>query len=248
MELYFFAAFGIGLLGSTHCLGMCGGIVGLLNKGVPEAPKAKKPGRPAFHIAYNTGRIASYTIAGAIVGGISSLLSEQASRMALEMALPIGGIIAGLVLVALGLYLAGVSQAITWLERAGQVLWRFIEPVGKRLLPVQTLADAFGVGLIWGWLPCGLVYAALAMALVSGSPGEGAWLMFGFGLGTLPMLLAMGSAIERLRRLVRNPAVRRISGAAIVALGLYTAVASATGHYHSGHPHNDMPDLSSPEP
>lgn len=233
MEPSFIVAFGIGLLGSAHCLGMCGGIVGLLNKGVPEAAHPNALGRLAFHIAYNTGRIASYTAAGAIAGGVSSLLSEQASRMALDMVMPIGGIFAGLVLVALGLYLAGVSQAITRLERAGQLLWRFIEPVGKRFLPVRTLADAIGVGLIWGWLPCGLVYGALALALVSGSAGQGAWLMFGFGIGTLPMLLAMGSALERLRGFVRNLTIRRIAGMAVIALGVYTAIASATGHHHT---------------
>ena len=213
LELTFYAALMIGLLGSAHCLGMCGGIVGALSTGLQQS--AQKSGKNSgqkslvtYLLTYNAGRILTYTFAGLLAG----LLGAQAARFSLNPAVPIGRLIAGLFMITLGLYLADWWRIIASLEKVGLHLWRRIEPLGRRFLPAKTPAHAFGLGLIWGWLPCGLVYSALAMAMVSASPSQGAMIMFGFGLGTLPMLLAMGGAAEQLRKFIHQPVVRQIAG------------------------------------
>jgi len=229
MELTFFAALMIGLLGSIHCVGMCGGIVGALNAGLGPSRRSQLS-LVAHHLTYNAGRILSYAIAGALAG----LMGSLAIKFSLGTALPVGRLIAGLFMIALGLYLAGWWYALTAIEKAGLHIWRRIEPLGRRFLPAETPARAFGLGLVWGWLPCGLVYSALALSMASASAGQGALIMLGFGLGTLPMLLAMGSVAGRLLGLVRRPAMRQIVGASIILFGVYTCV-SAFAAYRAHH-------------
>ena len=172
-ESSYLALFIVGLLGGTHCIGMCGGIVGALSM--------NSGSRLSLHLAYNAGRILSYALAGAIagaLGGASLALSDQLPVRIVLYAL------ANLMLVALGLYLMGVTAALAFSERAGQGLWRKVQPLTRRFLPVRTMAQAFPLGLLWGWLPCGLVYSALVTALTSGSALHGATTMLCFGLGT----------------------------------------------------------------
>jgi hypothetical protein len=235
LELTFYTALMIGLLGSTHCIGMCGGIVGALNIGAPERGGQTLLSRAASPFLYNTGRILSYSVAGALAGAIGA----QAKRVSPHSVLPLGAIIAGLFMIALGFYLAGWWRAFGGIDKAGLFVWRFIAPAGKRLLPASTPLHVFGLGLVWGWLPCGLVYSALALAVVSASPGNGALLMFAFGLGTLPMLLAMGHFARRLRQLVQYPVVRRLAGAIIVLFGVYTCVTAFSSH--GRHPRSVSP-------
>jgi hypothetical protein len=230
MELTFLTALMIGLLGSPHCLGMCGGIVGALNVGSPNSAPSYAV-RAAHHFFYNSGRITTYVLAGTLAGLVGALISQSA----LVTVVPIGRLIAGLFMIALGFYLAGWSQVITRLEKAGFHIWKRIEPFGRRFLPANTPLHAFGLGLVWGWLPCGLVYSALALAIVSASPGQGALIMLGFGLGTLPMLLAMGSAADILLRITRKPIMRQAAGACIVLFGIYTCIAAFSQHGHHHH-------------
>lgn len=220
-------AFMIGLLGLTHCLGMCGGIVGALDAGI-ASDRVARGGRLRFHLSYNAGRIVSYAIAGALAG----LLGALAATASFGNALPLGRAIAGAMMILLGLYLAGWWRAITVLERAGQGLWRRIEPLGAGLLPVRSRLQAFGLGLIWGWLPCGLVYSALALAMASTSPARGAAIMAAFGLGTLPALMSFGTFAVLLRRWVRNPALRQASGSVIMLFGVYVFVLALQGQGH----------------
>ncbi|MCK5480169.1 MAG: sulfite exporter TauE/SafE family protein [Gammaproteobacteria bacterium] len=230
-ELTVSAAFLVGLLGSTHCIGMCGGIVGALTLGLDD-PVRKSSGRLlAFLFAYNSGRILSYTIAG----GVSGLLGEQLVKLAWGIKFPVGGIIAGLFMIALGLYLTGWWRMLAVLEKLGARLWKRIEPLGRRLLPVNSLSQAFALGMLWGWLPCGLVYAALAWSLTTANAVHGALLMFGFGLGTLPMLLLMGRAAEQLNRFVRSPRARQIAGLIIIGLGIYVSLSAFQNGPHMHH-------------
>lgn len=206
----FFALFLVGLLGGTHCVGMCGGIVSALSLGAPA--------RWSMLLSYNSGRILSYGVAGAIAGALG------AASMGLEGQVPVRQILfflANLMLVALGLYLLGMTRTLAFTERAGQHLWRLIQPLTKRFLPVRTMAQAFPLGLLWGWLPCGLVYSALASSLTAGSSGRGALMMLAFGLGTLPNLLLAGILFARLNEFVRRPAVRMFSGLLVLGFGLY---------------------------
>ncbi|MDR2838914.1 MAG: sulfite exporter TauE/SafE family protein, partial [Azonexus sp.] len=144
------ALFLVGLLGGVHCVGMCGGIVSALSLG--------GPGRWSLHLAYNGGRLVSYAAAGALAGGVGAASLGLGGQWPVRLALYL---LANLMLVALGLYLLGVTRALAFTERAGQHLWRRLQPLTRRFLPARTVAQAFPLGLLWGWLPCGLVYSAL---------------------------------------------------------------------------------------
>jgi sulfite exporter TauE/SafE len=229
-EITLVAALLVGLFGSVHCIGMCGGIAGALTMGLSPDRRRSIGAALPYVLAYNVGRIGSYTLAGAIAG----LVGEHAANLfSLHNARTIGLVISALFLIALGLYLGGWWQVLSVLERAGTRLWRRIEPYGRRLLPVRNPAQALGLGAIWGWLPCGLVYATLAWSLTTGSAQQGALLMLAFGLGTLPMLLVLGTASRWLSELTRRLVVRRAVGALVIAFGVFTLIGGHQGHQHA---------------
>lgn len=215
------AAFLVGLTGGVHCVGMCGGVVGALGFGLPESVRGRLAGVLPFLLAYNLGRLLSYIAAGALMGGIGLAAARMAALHDVRLVLQV---IAGLFMIALGFYLAGWWYGITRLERIGGRVWRLLEPVGRRLLPVHSVSQALLFGLVWGWLPCGLVYSVLIWSLSAGGVAEGALLMAAFGLGTLPSLLAMGFFAARLSTFLRRPAVRRAAGAAVILFGLWSVV------------------------
>ncbi|MCR4303993.1 MAG: sulfite exporter TauE/SafE family protein [Gallionella sp.] len=212
-EFSIIAIFIVGLLGGVHCFGMCGSIVGILTAQLP-----KDGARWPFHLAYNSGRIVSYTLAGLLVGAIGQaglLLRDVVPVQHLLFAL------SSLMLIALGLYLAGIWGMVRRIEKAGSVLWRLIQPLTRPLFPVTSPARAFLLGTLWGWLPCGLVYSVLVTALASGHAQSGALIMLAFGLGTLPNLLVMGMFWERCQHWVRSPGVRLFAGLIVAAFGVY---------------------------
>lgn len=130
-------------------------------------------------------------------------------------------LLANLMLVALGFYLMGATRALGFAERLGQNLWRHIQPLTRRFLPARTVWQAFPLGMLWGWLPCGLVYSALAMSLTSGSALRGAGMMLAFGAGTLPTLLLAGILAVRLNEYMARPVVRGIAGLLVMSFGLW---------------------------
>jgi uncharacterized protein len=212
LEFSLISAFLVGLLGGGHCVGMCGGIVGAVSMHLPHR-RSKVP----FLLAYNTGRILSYSLAGAIAGLVG------ASSFFLEHVLPIQHVLYGissLMLIALGLYLAGIWHGVTYLESAGKIIWKTLQPYSKRYIPVQNFKQAFLLGSLWGWLPCGLVYSVLIAAIASGNALSGGLLMLAFGFGTLPTLLTMGLAAVRLKTVLQNIWVRRASGLLVLGFGL----------------------------
>lgn len=216
-EIGLLSALLVGFFGGVHCVGMCGGIVGALTFGLPQHLRDRPAGAWPFHIAYNLGRISSYTLAGALAGGLGAgLLQLTELRQAQQML----QIIAALFMLALGLYLGGWWSGLLQVERLGGRLWRRVEPLGRHLLPVNSPLQAFALGLVWGWLPCGLVYSVLIWALAAGSALHGAQLMFAFGLGTLPNLLLMGVLAAKLGSFVRQPWPRRVAGGLVVVFGL----------------------------
>jgi len=213
----FLAVFLIGLLGGVHCAGMCGGIVSALTLQIPGKGDTTGPAL-TIHLAYNLGRISSYAIAGALMGALGSL------GLLLNKALPVQMVLyvaANLMMVALGLYLTGLTQTLAFTERAGQWLWRRVQPATKRFLPVRGVAQAFPLGMLWGWLPCGLVYSVLTMAILSGSAARGASIMLVFGLGTLPNLMLAGLLLVRFRDVVQGRALRLGSGLIVLSFGLW---------------------------
>lgn len=211
-ELSILSVFLVGLLGGVHCVGMCGGIVTALSFATPNA----KPSLPML-LGYNGGRLLSYALAGAIAGAVG------ASTLLLNDFLPVSRglyVFANVMLILLGLYLAGLSRAVLVLENLGSGIWKRLQPLMKRFMPVRNPLQALLVGMVWGWLPCGLVYSVLISALATGSAGHGALLMLAFGLGTLPNLLAMGLLAQRLQHLTRQPSVRLVAGLLVAAFGV----------------------------
>ena len=235
------AVFFAGLLGGVHCLGMCGSITGILTAQLPKPSPQSSPAcgrgckRPSlrermrfnagvrwpFHLAYNGGRLVSYMIAGALVGAVG-----QAGLLWRDV-VPIQHLLfalSSLMLIALGLYLAGIWGMVRRIERAGGALWRHIQPLARGLLPVTTVPRALLLGALWGWLPCGLVYSVLVTALASGTAQSGALLMLAFGLGTLPNLLAIGLFWENARHWAQSPRVRMAAGLLVAGFGVYGLV------------------------
>lgn len=217
--LPYFSAFIVGLLGGVHCIGMCGGIVSALTFGLPEAHRGSVVSQLPFQLAYNLGRLISYVIAGAIMGGLGVLL---AGMMPVQLAQQTLLLLAGVFMVLLGLYLAGWWMVLNRVERLGGVLWRRLEPIGRRLMPVQSPGRAFAIGMLWGWVPCGLVYTMLINAVSSGGALQGAGLMFAFALGTLPNLLAIGLLAGAAARLAHSDTARKVAGITVMLFGIYT--------------------------
>jgi sulfite exporter TauE/SafE len=217
-EFTLLSAFLVGLFGSVHCIGMCGGIVGSLTMGIsPEIRESSLRLIPYLSM-YNLGRILSYMLIGLLAGFLGQQLSEV---------LPLGNprMVAmwasSIFMIILGLYIGGWWRILTVLEKAGSQLWRYLEPLGRRFLPVKTPFHALGLGLIWGWLPCGLVYSVVAFAVTTGDTVQGALLMLAFGAGTLPMMLTLGATASWLVRITRHSIVQQIIGALIIVFGLF---------------------------
>lgn len=208
----FVGAFVIGLLGAGHCMGMCGGIASLLT--LNQSGRQTTP-----LLLYNTGRILSYMLFGAIIGGLVASLSTLA---ALNHVLIWLRLLAALLMVGLGLYVGRWWFGILKLERFGQSVWKHISPAGTALLPLKKSWYALPFGFIWGWLPCGLVYSILTWAAVSGGFLQGALIMGAFGLGTLPAMLLVGFGATKIKQLQQSKIFRHIAAVFIITYGLYT--------------------------
>jgi sulfite exporter TauE/SafE len=177
-------------------------------------------------LSYNAGRIGSYTIAGAIAGGVARGASTLAGVSVVQHA---GYWLANLMLVALGLYLMDAWRGLAHLEAAGQLVWRRIQPLTKRLLPLDSPLKMLAVGGLWGWLPCGMVYSVLLTAMLSGSALSGASVMAVFGFGTLPTLLAMGLLGVQMRNWMQRRSVRVLGGTIVLGFGLLGLARAASG-------------------
>ena len=214
----------LGLLGGGHCLGMCGGLMGALTLAIPKEQRSR---RFSLLLAYNLGRILSYASAGLLLGLAGWALAD--SPLATGMR-----VLAALLLMCMGLYLAGWWSGLTRIESLGRGLWRHIQPVATRLLPVSSLPRALLLGALWGWLPCGLVYSTLLWAASQGNATHSALLMLAFGLGTWPVLLATGLAAERTSALLRKRGVRVAGGLLVMLFGLWT-LPGPHQHWLMGH-------------
>ena len=214
MNIDLFSAFIIGLLGAGHCIAMCGGVSGMLLSAIEPNANTK---RWLLIVGYNLGRILSYSLIGGIVGFTGSITAKN-------LGVPLNGlrIISGIFLILLGLYLAQWFMLLAKVESIGKKLWQFISPLAKHFLPVNSVTKAFGLGAVWGWLPCGLVYSTLTWSLASGSFAQGAMIMAAFGLGTLPALLTLAIGIFSLKRLLQNKYFKMLMAINLIAYGFYT--------------------------
>lgn len=226
------AALTIGLTGSTHCVAMCGGIAAALNLGVERDSSARLPILAGFHL----GRILSYTLIALLLGGLAAYAGERIEAIGIALRL-----LAGLLLVAMGLYVAAWWTGLRFVERLGAPLWSALQPAAGKLLPVRTPGAAMALGGLWGWLPCGLIYSTLAWALSAGHAVEAAGRMFCFGLGTLPALLGVSALGEAGRHWLQGRQTRRWAGLALILYGCWTLqmplqqLISPSTHHHHGH-------------
>jgi len=207
-------AFLLGLMGASHCLVMCGGIAAAASSG------SSGKTNPSFLLLFNLGRIVSYSIAGLIVSLLGLWLADSH-----QIAQQILRTIAGSLLILMGFYIARWWMLLTRLETAGQFIWRYLQPMTRKLIPIQTPSQALALGLLWGWLPCGLIYSTLAWVAANGQPALGALTMLCFGLGTLPGILAAGLFAGQLNRFIQHKHFRHLAGILLISYGTWTLMA-----------------------
>ena len=237
------SAFILGLFSTVHCVGMCGGIIGALSLSLPDNIRQQRLPHVLFISLYNLGRILSYSFAGLVVGYIGAEAAAYTDMSGGPSMLRHTGVV---LMIAIGLYLAGWLPQLSKVERIGTPLWKLLEPIGRKLVPVTTMPRALLYGLVWGWLPCGMVYFVLVWALTSGSATQGALTMAAFGLGTLPSLLAAGLAMSSLKRFTQTKSVRQVVGVLVIAMAIGSLLMPMGGHKqghtdsaHAAHQHMD---------
>ena len=216
-ELGYASALGLGLAGAGHCLGMCGGIAAALNLGGPRSPTVT--------LAYHAGRISSYTLLGGLLGFAAGTIDITAWTIGLRY-------LAGVMLVAMGLYVADWWRGMAVLEKAGARLWRPVQRLSSRLLPVRHWPQGFALGLCWGLMPCGLIYSSLAWAATAAHAPTSALMMFLFGVGTLPAMLATSFGAQGLQAFLRRRGLKLVIALLLIASGAWTLYLTAA---HSGH-------------
>jgi uncharacterized protein len=224
--LSFAAAFLSGVMGSTHCFGMCSGLAGAL--GMYARSAGVSPARSFLYaLLAQIGRIISYSIAGAIAGAAGNVLSTMLGWVKLASILRM---LAGVLLIAIAIRLVTRWNPFAWIEKVGAKLWSHIAPLGHALGQQRTPIKAFMFGAVWGWLPCGLVYSMLVFAALTGNAWHGALTMFVFGLGTLPAMLSSSLLASQLTRVLQVKGIRWIAAALLAAFGVWTIWAVSSGH------------------
>jgi sulfite exporter TauE/SafE len=225
-------AFTMGLFSSLHCIGMCGSIIGTLTLSLSPEIRSNKKRLVPFVLNYNIGRITSYTLAGALAGVIQTLITMPMGEISGHRLLQL---LSAIVMSGAGLYLAGWFPRFAYIEKIGLRFWKLIEPWGRKLIPVKSCTQAFLFGMVWGWLPCGLVYSALALASTAGDINRSALTMLFFGLGTLPAVMGVGIMTGLLARLSKIQCFKQAVGLFMIALALLAALPwlnpmAITGH------------------
>lgn len=213
----------MGLLGGAHCVGMCGGIIGALTMAVDKTDTHR---RWILLTLYNVGRVISYV---AIAIFFYWLIDSIENYFALNFM----RYLAGLLLIAMGLYIGNWWRGLVYLEKVGSVLWRFIQPLSQSLVPVKKKRQALLLGMVWGWLPCGLIYSALAYSSTADSVVESALIMFSFALGTLPAVLLSGLVADRVMVLLKHKVTRTLMGVIMIMFGVWTLLNNHAMHQYS---------------
>lgn len=205
------AAATVGLAGSLHCFAMCGAVAGAFGVSCGSCQVQRSA---QLALSAQLGRVASYMLAGTLAGGLGWLVWQPVEHAMLPSLLRSA---VGVVLLAMAMALWFGGTLPRWMEPATGWVWRRIGPITRRLLPIDRTSRALAFGAIWGWMPCGLVYAMLGAAWFSASPWTGALLLGMFGFGTLPAMLAVTLGAQRQAQRFRQQPMRR-------ALALGTAV------------------------
>ncbi len=210
-------ALSMGLLSSLHCVSMCGSVMGALTLSLPEEIRNEKKRVLPFVFSYNFGRITSYALIGLIVGFAGQLvtfsLDSEVGHRSVQL-------LSALFMISAGLYIAGWFPRFAFVEKTGRLLWKKLEPWGRRFIPIRNLKHAYLFGLIWGWLPCGLIYAALILAATTADPFRSGVTMLFFGAGTLPALVTTGIMLTYMVKLSRLTWFRPVTGMVIIGMAL----------------------------
>jgi len=237
----YITAFLLGLFSTVHCIAMCGSVIGALTLSLPAEVRESQRKMLPYVFNYNLGRLLSYGAAGVIVGLLSVPLTAFNGHLVLRY-------LSIIVMIAMGLYLAGWFPKFAHMERLGAPIWKWLQPIGQKLLPVRKLSQAFLLGIVWGWLPCGLVYAALAVAATVGEPVKASLVMLAFGAGTLPAVMGAGMFTGLLASMARAKHLRQVAGVLIIAMALATAfwpMDHSGGHDHSvNHVHPNHAEMN----
>ena len=212
-EITFLTLFLLGFFGGTHCVGMCGGLSSAFALQLP--PHLNRIG---LIVLLNLGRISSYVVIGLLVGLVGQIGISLDDTRAVQTVCILPPMFCCFLL---GLYLAGISTAATKIERIGKPIWKRLNPLLNKLLPIKSVPACFGVGVLWGWLPCGLVYSASLYALGSGNALHGGLYMLAFALGTLPNLLAMGIFAAQLKTFLQKRMVRLCAGLLVAGWAIW---------------------------
>ena len=213
----YLVAFIMGVFSSVHCIGMCGSVIGTLTLSLAPEIRNNKRRLFFFVLNYNIGRISSYTLAGAIVGLLGTLFNLPITHGEGHRALQL---FSAAIMISAGLYIAGWFPHFAYIEKLGAKFWQLIEPCGRQLIPVKTRLHALLFGMIWGWLPCGLVYGALTLSATTGDVLRSALTMLAFGLGTLPAVMGVGIMTGILTKLSRMRHFKQIVGILLIGLAL----------------------------
>jgi uncharacterized protein len=217
----YLVAFVMGLATSLHCVGMCGSIIGTLTLSLSHEVRSNKRLLIPFVFNYNFGRITTYTLAGGLAGIVESFIPAPMTEINGYRVLQI---VSAIIIAGAGCYIAGWLPRFAYIEKVGVHFWKLVEPYGRKLIPVKDPTQAFLFGLVWGWLPCGLVYSALALALTTGDVAKSAITMFAFGLGTLPAVMGIGIMTHVLARLSKMQRFKQVVGLFMIALALLAAL------------------------
>lgn len=213
------AALLAGLFGGVHCAAMCGAIATSLSFG----QKAASPAAQWLQaLQPNLGRVLGYTLAGAFVGGIGHGLVAVAQHPGLMLSMRIA---VGAMMLLVALRLLDARGRFNPLYKPANVLWARLQPLQRALLPADTLYKRVGIGLLWGWLPCGLSATLLATAWLQASATGGALTMLAFGLGTLPVMLPLTWSGARIGQRLQRGGLRNAAGVLILLAGLVTIAA-----------------------
>jgi sulfite exporter TauE/SafE len=207
------SAFMLGILGSAHCIGMCGGIASSI-------ALTQTRNKSISLLFYNFGRILSYSTAGALLAALDLFMPYAVLQQGMFEVLM--RTFAALMLVSMGLYIAQWWKGLVVIERIGHKLWRYISPAASKLLPVQNISQAFSLGVFWGWLPCGLVYSTLIWSSAANNSAQSALLMLFFGLGTMPAMMTTSLLAQQMKKLLSKRISQQISGSVIIIMGLYS--------------------------
>ncbi len=226
-------AFLIGLFSSLHCFGMCGGLVGAMTMSLTPDIRKNTTQLGLYTLAYNAGRISSYVVAGLLVGYFGQVLRDFLMP---DDGIAVLRLIASLLIIAMGFYIAGwfpwFSQKFSIIEKIGVPLWKVLQPIGQRLLPVKNIWQAFLFGAVWGWLPCGLVYYVLLISPAKDGALNSAFFMLAFGLGTLIPMMAAGFLTGRLAPLRQSQKIRYFSGTVLIIMGVISLLLATEPDAH----------------